>query len=232
MNKLKRFLTLRAALSMVFVTVLAGAASGQKTTETKETDANKTATVNLANPQTVNAQQSGAWTVGIDPSKNTVQLPNTPANPLSVKVENTPARKPFQARVSVGPAGNGFSSATLAIPAGKRLTIENVSVISRVPEGFRAEVNFFSYLDNDGDGVGGIEDIVFHRIALLDQGVFDGTAISVFNQKMLVFADERIGNDHYVVVAQARLNALLPTNAFAQVQFTFSGYVEDLPTAQ
>ncbi len=163
-------------------------------------------------------QTDNVKTVGIDPSKNTV------------KVENT--RKPFQARVFVTPQGNGFSSGILPIPAGKRLVIENVSVISRIPDGLKAEVNFFTYMDNDGDGEGGIEDIVFHRIPLTDQGVFDGTAISVFNQKMLVFADSKIGTAEYSVVAQARVNGTVPQGATSQVQFTISGYLEDLPTAQ
>jgi hypothetical protein len=177
-------------------------------------------------------QTDNVKTVGIDPARNVVQLPNTSVNPLSVKVENAPVRKPFQARVFVTPAGTGFSSGTLAIPAGKRLVIENVSVIGRVPEGLKLEVNFFTHLDNDGDGVGGIEDIVFHRIPMIEQGVFDGTAISVFNQKMLVFADSKIGDATYAVVAQARLNGMPAPNTTVQVQFTVSGYVEDLPTAQ
>jgi len=170
--------------------------------------------------------------VGIDPEQNTVRLPNTAANPLPVRVENAPVRKPFQARVVVSPAGTGNSTATLAIPAGKRLVIENVSVVGRLPEGMKAEVNFSTHMDNDGDGVGGIEDIVFHRIPMVEQGVFDGTTISVFNQKMLVFADSKIGDVQYAVVAQARLNGMAPANSFVQVQFTFSGYLEDLPTAQ
>jgi hypothetical protein len=177
-------------------------------------------------------QTDNVKTVGIDPARNVVQLPNTSVNPLSVKVENAPVRKPFQARVFVTPAGTGFSSGTLAIPAGKRLVIENVSVIGRVPEGLKLEVNFFTHLDNDGDGVGGIEDIVFHRIPMIEQGVFDGTAISVFNQKMLVFADSKIGDATYAVVAQARLNGMPAPNTTVQAQFTVSGYVEDLPTAQ
>jgi len=177
-------------------------------------------------------QTDNVKTVGIDPARNVVQLPNTSVNPLSVKVENAPVRKPFQARVFVTPAGTGFSSGTLAIPAGKRLVIENVSVIGRVPEGLKLEVNFFTHLDNDGDGVGGIEDIVFHRIPMTEQGVFDGTAISAFNQKMLVFADGSIGSGGLSIVAQARLNGLVPANTFTQVQFTFSGYLEDLPAAQ
>ena len=162
-------------------------------------------------------QSENVKTVGIDPSKNTV------------KVENT--KKPFQARVFVTPQGNGFSSGLLPIPAGKRLVIENVSVICRIPEGLKAEVNFYTHMDNDGDGVGGIEDIVFHRIPLTEQGVFDGTVISVFNQKTLVFADSKIGTGEYQLVAQARVNGTVPQGALSQVQFTISGYLEDLPTA-
>lgn len=176
-------------------------------------------------------QTENVKTVGIDPSKNTVQLPNNAANPLSVKVENTAAKKAFQARVSVGPTGTGNSSAFLAIPAGKRLVIENVSVVGRVPEGLKLEVNFYTHMDNDGDGDGS-EDIVFHRIPMTEQGVFDGRSISAFNQKMLVFADSQIGAATYGIGAQARLNGTAPAGAFTQVQFTFSGYLEDLPTAQ
>jgi len=33
-------------------------------------------------------------------------------------------------------------------------------------------------------------------------------------------------------VAQARLNGMPPANAFTQAQFTFSGYLEDVPTPQ
>ena len=175
-------------------------------------------------------QTDNTKTVGIDPAKNTVQLPNNAANPLSVKVENV--RKPFQKRISVAPLGNGFSGVPLQIPAGKRLVIENVSVVGRIPEGLKLEVNFFTYMDNDGNGVNDPEDLTFHRIPMTEQGVFDGTAISAFNQKMLVFADGSIGNSALSIVAQARLNGSVPANTFTQVQFTFSGYLEDLPTAQ
>jgi hypothetical protein len=222
MNKLKNYLIIPTVFSMALVFALANQAFGQITDDTKNTEANKTS--NAANPKTVDAQQSGAWTVGIDPSKNTVQLANTPTNPLSVKVENAPTRKPFQRRISVAPAGNGFSSAFLQIPAGKRLVIENVSVIARIPEGLRAEVNYFTYMDN-GDG---IADITFHRFALTEQGTFDGTQIFASSNKVLVFADQQIGTNQYGVTVQARLNAA--TTQFTQVQFTFSGYLEDLPT--
>ena len=148
------------------------------------------------------------------------------------KDKSVPVRTPFQARVIVTPLGTGFQGSALEIPAGKRFVIENVSVVTRSPEGMRMEVNFFSYIDRNGDNVGDIADITFHRIVLVDQGVFDGIQLAAANHHVLVFADEQIGTNHYQVVAQARLNAMPPANAFTQAQFTLSGYLEDLPTAQ
>jgi hypothetical protein len=139
-------------------------------------------------------------------------------------------RRAFQARAIVTPQGDAFQSVFLPIPAGKRLVIENISAIARSPEGMRMEINFSTYLDNNGDGTGDIADITFHRVALTDQGTFAGIAISSANHKVLVFADELIGTSHFQVVVQARLNG--PTTAFAQAQVTFSGYLEDLPAVQ
>jgi hypothetical protein len=153
----------------------------------------------------------------------------SPVEPVTVNKEQD--RKAFQARVFVTPTGTGFQSGSLAIPAGKRFVIENVSVITRCPEGLRMEVNFFCYIDNNDDGVGDISDITFHRIALTDQGVFDGVAIASANHKVLVFADEQIGTGHFNVTTQARLNGMPAPNASVlQAQFTFSGYLEDIPT--
>jgi hypothetical protein len=173
--------------------------------------------------------QEAAKTDGGSPVKSAVRLASSPVEPLSARVtRDQPERKAFQARISVSPQGNGFQSALLPIPAGKRLVIENISAIARCPEGFRMEINFFTYLDNNGDGVGDLADITFHRIALTDQGTFGDTAIASANHKVLVFADEQIGTSHFQVVVQARLNG--STTGFSQAQVTFSGYLEDLPT--
>jgi hypothetical protein len=136
-------------------------------------------------------------------------------------------RRPFQARVIVSPTANGFQTEFLPIPAGKRLVIENVSAIARSPEGFSMEINFFTYYDNNGDGVGDVADITFHRIALTEQGTFSGIAISSANHKVLVFADEMIGTTHFQVGVGARLDGV--STVAGQAQVTFSGYVEDLP---
>ena len=180
-------------------------------------------------PQTVNAQQSGAWTVGIDPAKNTVKLASTPSDPLAVKLVNSgSARKPFQFRMIVAPTGIGNSSAYYEIPAGKRLVIENVSAVARMPEGMKAEVNFYCHLDN-GDGIGDVADISFHRIALTDQGYISPYQIASANHKVLVFADGLIGTTQFGLTVQARLSGTAAPGA-AQVQLTFSGYIEDVPT--
>ena len=151
--------------------------------------------------------------------------------PLTVADSKDPVvRRAYQARVAVTPLGTGFQTQFLQIPEGKRFVIENVSVITRNPEGLRMEVNFFCYIDANGDGVGDVQDIIFNRIALTDQGTFDGVAIAAANHKVLVFADSIIGNVRYSIGAQARLNgAYTPGPLTVQAQFTFSGYLEDIP---
>lgn len=175
-------------------------------------------------------------TIGAQPTASggntqAVRVTNTDTEPVPVKIiPMSNGRKAFQARIIVQPLGNGFQTQFLQIPAGKRLVIENVSVITRSPQGMRMETNYFTYIDNNNDGVGDIADITFHRAALLDQGLFDGVQIASANHDVLVFADELIGTQHLQVGVQARLNGPLPSGAFAQAQYTFSGWVEDIPT--
>jgi hypothetical protein len=232
MHKRKRHAALSALLSIAFVLASAVAALGQQAGDAK-TGAVTTA-AGTSNVQTVNAQQGGAWSVGIDPTKNTVQLPNTTSDPLPVKVVGSnPARRPFQKRIIVTPLGTGNSTALLAIPAGKRLVIENISAIARCPEGLKMEINFSTYMDSgEGPGLDSLTYLTFHRIALTDQGTFPGMSIAAANHKVLVFADEQIGDRHFQVAVIARLNGMPPSGATSQAQVTFSGYLEDLPTAQ
>jgi len=201
------------AVSTLGLSVSANGETGAKTSSAGSTPA-------------VGAQQSGKQASEIDYTNETSGL----ANSQSTKEKDSTGRRPFQARIAVSPQGNGFQSALLPIPAGKRLVIENISAIARRPEGLLMEINYFTYYDNNGDGVGDTADITFHRIALTDQGVFDGTAISSANHKVMVFADEQIGTSHFFVALQARLNG--STTGFTQAQVTFSGYVEDLPSVQ
>ena len=227
MNKLKNYFAASSALAILLTVAFSGSALGQSD-NSKKADSTEKPAANAGNIQTVDARQSGAWTVGIDPTKNTVQIANT-TDPLPVKVvENSQKKKVFQARAIVNVSNTGIQTATLPIPAGKRLVIENISAVARVSEGLRMEMNFYTYIDNNNDGVADVADIVFHRIALTDQGVFNGTAIYAANHKVLVFADEQIGQQRLGVYLQARLNGAATTPAQAQV--TFTGYLEDLPT--
>src|SRR5829696_2657966 len=147
MNKRKRHPALTALLSIAFAFACAGAAFGQQAADAKSAPATQAAPT--SNTQTVNAQQSGAWAVGIDPTNNSVRLPNTTSDPLPVKVVGgAPARKPFQKRVLLTPLGTGFQTEFLPLPAGKRLVIENISVVSRCAEGQKMEINYFTYMDN------------------------------------------------------------------------------------
>jgi hypothetical protein len=226
MEKLNLYTAAKSAILFTLVLLLTTSLFAQ-TNVTKGTATNASPTVNT---QTVNAQQSGVWTVGIDQTKNTVQLSNSQANPLPVKlIDSGSARKPFQARVIAdvsvgGTAGN----AVFPIPAGKRLVIENISAIARTPVGTKMQMHLFSYFDNNGDGVGDISDISFHRIALTEQGTFSGNATSTANHKVLIFADEQIGTGHFGVSLEIRLDT--PATSFVQGQVTMSGYLEDLPT--
>jgi hypothetical protein len=160
-----------------------------------------------------------------------VKVINTEAEPVNVKlVGNGQGRKPFQVRISANvPNGSIAEDSVLPIPAGKRMVIENISAIARTGAGIRMQIQLYSYLDN-GDGVGDIQDLTFHRIALTDQGTYNGITTSSANHKVLIFADEQIGTSHYSVVLQVRTDqpAAGGTN---QGQVTISGYLEDLPVA-
>jgi len=167
----------------------------------------------------------GGTSIVVDSTKSSVRQLNSSPESVSPKAVKEPERKPFQVRIFASPTGTGTESQSLPIPAGKRLVIENVSAVAKCPEGLRMEINFFCYLDN-GDGVGDFGDITFHRIALTDQGTFNGTATSTANHRVLVFADEVIGTAHFGLGISARLTGT--ATGFVQAQVTFSGYLEDL----
>jgi hypothetical protein len=147
----------------------------------------------------------------------------------AAKLPKESERRPFQVRAFVGPQSGAVDSSTIPIPAGKRLVIEHISAISRCPVGFRMELQLYSYYDNNADGVGDVQDITFHRITLTDQGVYNGMAVATANHKVLIYADEQIGNSHFHVGFQGQLDGT--TTGFTQGQVTITGYLEDLPTA-
>lgn len=211
MNYLKKYIALPIVLSIMAVFSYTGSAHGQSG---GSRDADGTTTINSANTAVIEPKQSSVWSIGINQASN----------------RDEPARRPFQMRAAVNvPIGGSVASGFLPIPAGKRLVIENVSAVGRCPVGLRMELKYFTYFDN-GDGVGdSLNDITFHRIALTDQGTFQGTAVSTANHNVLVFADELIGTSHFQIGIQVNLTGI--ATQVAQGQITFSGYIEDLPVA-
>lgn len=209
MTKLKKSLTLPIVLSIIMVVSFTGSAFGQSGAA-RDADG---PSVNSTKTAVVEPTQSSSWGVEIKASSD----------------KDQPVRKPFQMRAAVNVGiGSSGASGFLPIPAGKRLVIENVSAVGRCPEGLRMELKYFTYFDN-GDGVGDLNDITFHRIVLTDQGTFQGTAVSTANHSVLVFADELIGTAHFQIGIEVRLTGL--ATQVAQGQITFSGYIEDLPVA-
>ena len=146
-------------------------------------------------------------------------------SPLPLKAENLPARVPFQKQVTVNPSGLGYRIVAMQIPAGKRLVIENVSVVVRCSEGQRLDVGYFTY-SNTGGNIAGK---TLQKLTLQRRGSFNDSAIFTAQTRGSVVADEQIGTEHFSVGVSARL--INPGAGFAQAQFTFSGYLEDLPTA-
>lgn len=217
----------KTAQIVALLLVLSSALLAQSTSNSKEPTASAAPT---GSTQTVNAQQSGEWTLGIDPAKNTVQLANSEANPLPVKIAPSgPARKPFQRRVIVTvPAGYGVGHTNMVIPSGKRLVIENLSSVARVPQGLWPYVQVLTFFDS-GDTVLDAQDIAYHRMAFVEQGSLNGQTTSTANHKVLVFADEHVATNYNLgVTISFGISGTVTQATYAEV--TLSGYIEDAPT--
>jgi hypothetical protein len=172
-----------------------------------------------------------APTVGIDPAKNTVRLPNTPADPLAVKLAGEPARRPFQMGVNVAIQPGATSSfARLPIPAATRLVIEDVSAVTSQPQGQPLFLKFTTAVD-DALAVGDENAFEDHSLVLSAQGVFNGSERSTAHERTMIFADESVQTTSGTLsgleirVELARGGSI----GTASVRITFSGYIEDLP---
>ncbi|HEY8561569.1 MAG TPA: hypothetical protein VIL74_14430 [Pyrinomonadaceae bacterium] len=141
---------------------------------------------------------------------------------VSKKDEGLVGRTAFSKTVAVNLNGSGVSVVAMQIPAGKRLVIEKVTAIVRGPESQRVEVDYMTYT-----GTGGVAGKTVHRLVLEKQASFKDSAIFTADRSEVVFADERIGGEHFSVGISARLTGAVGQPA--QAQFKFSGYLEDLP---
>lgn len=229
-QKIKTKKAVRGALSIGLMLLFTSSLFGQSTDQTKQAGA-------AAQPgggggtQTVNAQQSGSWTIGVDPARNTVRLANSEADPLPVKViSNAAGRKAYQKRVTfdVG-VGNNQGGLSFSIPAGKRFVIESMTAVVRLPPGIQPYLHIFTYMD-DGDGVFTFDDSANQSFVLVQQTDLAGLTIWTANHKVVAYADERVGDTqiNHTVSLQASSNVTL----LSKVDITLSGYLEDLPVPQ
>lgn len=215
MKKENLYTAVKSAILFTFVLVLTNSLFAQSGTNK---DSVSSASQSAA-PKTVNAQQAGAWTVGIDAGKNTVRVANTVANPIPVSVVGGPAQQPFQMTGAMSVFAGGPSSGTeqvLTVPEGKRFVIESVSALADIPAGESIQLMFLTNTNNSPSG-----NSAYHMIALTPQGTFGGNTILTANHKTLIFGAGRI-------YFRAR-----PTwvSGSGSASVVFSGYLENLPTA-
>jgi hypothetical protein len=228
-QKIKKRVAVRGVLSIGLILLVTSSLFGQSADQSKQADA-------AAQPgggggtQTVNAQQSGSWTIGLDPVRNTVRLANSEADPLPVKVISNGGRKAYQKRISFDIAvGASQGSVSFPIPAGKRFVIENMTAVVRLPPGIQPYLHIFTYMD-DGDGVFTFDDSANQDFVLVQQSNLAGLTIWTANHKVVAYADERVGETqiNHTVSLQASGNVTL----LSKVDITLSGYLEDLPVPQ
>lgn len=231
-QKIKTTRTVSGALSIGLLLLFTSSLFGQSTDPTKQAGAAAQPGGGGGGTQTVNAQQSGSWTVGLDPATNTVRLANSEADPVPVKVipNGTTGRKAYQKRVTfdVG-VGNNQGSLSFPIPAGKRFVIESMTAVVRLPPGIQPYLHMFTYMD-DGDGVFNPADSGNQRFVLVQQMNSAGLTIWTANHKVVAYLDETIGGtqiNHTVALEVSGDVSLL-----SKADVTFTGYLEDLPVQQ
>jgi hypothetical protein len=214
MKKLNLYIAVNAAILFTLVLLLNTSSFAQADAK-KDTSANASPTTNT---QTVNAQQIGSWTVGIDGLRNGVQVVNSVENPVPVTVVGGPFRQPFQKTISLSIFAGGPSSSTetsYAVPDGKRFVIENISASAEIPAGESVQIMFLTNTDNTVAG-----NSAYHMIALTPQGTFGSSTVLMANHKTLVFGAGRIW-------LRARPTWLAGTG---YASLALSGYLENLPT--
>ena len=133
--------------------------------------------VSVTNTPTVQAQQGGTWTVGVN---------SWESNPVFVRHAGESARQPVQVAGFVNIDNGTFGTANplilYTVPDGKRLVIEWASVGANVPAGQRiTSFTFSTTAGNTGQG---------HRLVVYDQGTtFNCSAHFTASQQVRFYAD-------------------------------------------
>lgn len=170
-----------------------------------------TQNVNVVNSPTVNAEQSGTWSVGITGTPS-VQVVNPSDSPVLGRDVDHPARHPFQRGVVMDfETGQGIATAQFTVPANKRLVVEYVSANITLTDGviFR-----FSVRTSAGDSTG------THYFAPMSQPNFPESY--TISQQTRLYASP---GSTVTIEARRIVNATsLPDTGFA----TISGHLVDM----
>jgi hypothetical protein len=153
------------------------------------------------------------------------QVPPTPVEvintPLEVRTVEAPPccvpKRPFRKLIRCfGTDGKFFVNSDFFVPSGKRLVIENVSVKAFVPSGEQLQVGF-TYSDPSDPSV-----FIRQDFPVTLQGTrFPGADDFVASQQMRVYVD----SGTLITVIGHRE----PQHGFFEVDFSFSGFLVDLP---
>lgn len=112
--------------------LIAAAAIAVGAPQTSYTQHTRPQDVNVVNTPNVNAQQGGLWSVGIDPSSNTVLVASSSRNPVlttqTLQLVNI-FQKPMEI---VLVEGQVLGYASFTVPTGKLLVIEEVSGLAHM----------------------------------------------------------------------------------------------------
>ncbi|HKP67816.1 MAG TPA: hypothetical protein VJV05_00950 [Pyrinomonadaceae bacterium] len=209
---MKKLITNTAAKTAVLFSLFLIASGSSFAQSAGTTKADATNGASAAGPQTVNAQQAGPWTIGIDAAKNSVRVMNSAAEAVPVQI----VRQPYHTKIFMTIFGGGSSSGTetsINVPEGKRLVIEAISAIAEVPSGERASLQILSY----ADGTSG--SWMAQYVQLGDQGTYGTNSVLTANHKTFVYAVGRI-------TLRARPTW---TGANGSTSVSISGYLENLP---
>jgi len=102
------------------------------TPQTSYTQHTRSQDVNVVNTPNVNAQQGGAWSVGINPSSNTVLVASSSREPV-LTMQTLSVEFLFQKQLEIDLAEGQFEGSTeFTVPAGLLLVIDNVGGFASV----------------------------------------------------------------------------------------------------
>jgi len=185
----------------------------------KDVNVVNTPTVNVGNVPTVNAQQGGAWSVGItgtptgNLANNGVQVSNPATNPVPVRDVQITARQPVQVEATVNvDFGELYNDKIIyTVPDGKRLVVEFVSAEGDVEKSQFLTFEIATAYDDE---------FVIHTLASTRQG--ENVTSATYHASQLVrYYAQPLTN----VIYRLRRSSSLSGNARGGV--TLSGYLED-----